>query len=186
MIAFAWIAFIFASQCVFAAGDETGTSAAQLKKADMKAGKKPVAQVENQEASKPLVPVLVSEKSQRVSESKLVKDEKEELIEIPIIRTIEKVSGEVTSIEPSSLSVLYETTADAEYEMMIPLTEGYKLVGYKKVSDIKLRDVVDIEYEKVVENPDTDNMRISKNIKFVTFVKHAPEATESEEKAVSA
>ena len=109
---------------------------------------------------------------------------KEAVQQMKIEKTMEQVSGEVVSIGLSSLSILYETTADAEYEMILPFAEDFKLSGYKKVSDIKLHDVVDMEYEKVVENADTSEIRISRNIKSVTFVKHAPEEA-SEEKAAS-
>lgn len=91
--------------------------------------------------------------------------------EIPVIRTLEKVHGEVTWVDSKHISVLYETKGNAEYEMFLPFDENTQLTFYKNFSDIQKGDQVELEYEKAVESPGTPEERTSMMVKAVRFIK---------------
>lgn len=91
--------------------------------------------------------------------------------ELPVIRTLEKVRGEVTWVDSKHISVLYETKGNAEYEMFLPFDENAKLTRYKNFSDIQRGDQVELEYEKAVESSGTSEERTSMTVKVVRFLK---------------
>lgn len=117
------------------------------------------------------------------------REEKEEAVsdqpppEKKVIRTLEKLSGTVTWVSMNSIAVLYEVTGSAEYEMMLPLDSSLKLDHYKDVKDIKQGDLVNLQYEKALENPGEPDQRTTMSVKKISFVKRPKEdELRSEEK----
>ena len=94
-----------------------------------------------------------------------------------VVRTLEHSGGEVTHVEAQTISFLYARKNNAEYEMSLPLDAKVKLERYQKMSDIKQGDEVEIGYEKVVESPDTPEMRITMTVKTIRFVNRPKEGT---------
>ena len=92
-------------------------------------------------------------------------------VEKKVIRTLEKLSGTVTWLGQSSIAVLYETRGSEDFEMMLPLDPDLKLDHYKHVKDIKQGDLVNLQYEKALENPGEPNQRTTMSVKKISFVK---------------
>lgn len=95
------------------------------------------------------------------------------------IKTLETTSGTVTSVSSSNIAVAYKQTADAEYEMSLPIDKEVKLEYYYQASDIKAGDTVKLQYEKVVESPGEPNERTTMTVKKIRLVKKAPKERES-------
>lgn len=94
--------------------------------------------------------------------------------EVPILRTMEKVKGEVTGIGSSTISVLYDSRGNgSEFEMVSPLSKGMKFEGYQKLQDIQMGDRVEIDYEKTVQYPKAPNERISSVTKVIRLIQKA-------------
>jgi hypothetical protein len=93
-----------------------------------------------------------------------------------IVKTMASKSGTVTGISASSISVLYEQAGDSEFEIQLPLDRKVQLDHYKSKSDIQMGDLVELQYEKVVENPKKPNEKISMTVKKIRFVKRPSDA----------
>jgi hypothetical protein len=67
--------------------------------------------------------------------------------------TVETVSGEITGINRSSISVLYDHDYDAgvEYEVLIPTDENTVFKHKRNLKELKVGDLISAEYEKPVE-----------------------------------
>lgn len=66
--------------------------------------------------------------------------------------TVETVSGEVSGIDKNYISIVYERDYDSgtEYEMLIPIDSKTAVKHKTKLADIKVGDLVSVEYEKPV------------------------------------
>ena len=96
------------------------------------------------------------------------------------IKTLETTSGTVANVDSSYISVAYKHTADAEYEMHLPIDKEVVLEFYRTTSDIKAGDRVKLEYEKVVESPGEPGERTTMTVKKIRLVKKAPKEEESQ------
>lgn len=109
--------------------------------------------------------------------------EKMNALEPEVIRTLEHSSGQVTGIDAQSIDLLYARTEDAEYEMHLPVDAKVELKHYKAFSDIQRGDEVELQYEKVVETPNTPTERMTMTVKTIRFIKRPKEGElRSEEK----
>ena len=95
------------------------------------------------------------------------------------IKTLETTSGTVTNVSSSHIAVAYKQTADAEYEMHLPIDQEVVLEYFYKISDLKAGDRVKLEYEKVVESPGEPGERTTMTVKKIRLVKKAPKEKES-------
>lgn len=104
--------------------------------------------------------------------------------ELVIERTMEKTNGSVARVDGSSIVVMYNQTANAEYEIMLPFDEKLKLDGYRSKADIQAGDIVDMDYEKTVEMPGEEGERRTMKVKKIRFIKRPSQNTAltSEEK----
>jgi|GEM_PF-4225655 len=91
--------------------------------------------------------------------------------QIPTVKTLETVKGEVTSLGTNEIGVLYKRTETAEYEKQIPLGAKIKFVGFKSLKDISLNDEIEIDYEKKVQYPKEPNEKRYMTAKTITLVK---------------
>jgi hypothetical protein len=64
--------------------------------------------------------------------------------------TTETVSGEISGITERSISIIYDRDYDTgtEYEMLIPLDKDTKLRHKGSIKELKVGDLISIEYEK--------------------------------------
>jgi len=100
-----------------------------------------------------------------------------------VVRTMERAKGQVTWIEGRTLNLLYDQQDDAEFEMLLPVDEKVQLLHYKKFSEIQRGDEVELEYEKVIEAPNTPEEKMTKSVKKIRFVRRPKEGElRSEEK----
>lgn len=97
--------------------------------------------------------------------------------ELVIERTMEKTNGSVLRVDGSSIVVMYDQKADAEYEIVIPFDEKMKLDGYLTKSDIQVGDIVDMDYEKTVESPGQAGERTTMKVKKIRFIKRPSQNT---------
>ena len=95
------------------------------------------------------------------------------------IKTLETTSGTVANVDSSNISVAYKHTANAEYEMSLPIDQEVKLEYFYKISDLKAGDTVKLEYEKVVESPGEPGERTTMTVKKIRLVKKASKEKES-------
>lgn len=64
--------------------------------------------------------------------------------------TTETVSGEISGITKRAISIIYDRDYDTatEYEMLIPLDKDTKLKHKGSMKELKVGDLISIEYEK--------------------------------------
>jgi hypothetical protein len=81
--------------------------------------------------------------------------------------TVETISGEVSGMAKNSISIIYDRDYDAgtEYEVLIPIAEETAFKHKKSLQDIKVGDLVSVEYEKPAEN--SKRKAKAKTINFV-------------------
>ncbi len=101
--------------------------------------------------------------------------------EIPTVKTLETVKGEVTALGTSEIGLLYRRTETAEYEKRIPLAAKMKFINFKSLKDLGLNDEIEIEYEKTVQYPNEANEKRFMAVKSITLVKkYKPEEAPKE------
>ncbi|MEK7850192.1 MAG: hypothetical protein AAB213_05205 [Candidatus Omnitrophota bacterium] len=81
--------------------------------------------------------------------------------------TVESISGEVSGITKNSVSIIYNRDYDAgtEYEMLIPINEKTSVKHIRSLAEIKVGDLVSVEYEKPAEN--SKRKAMTKTINFI-------------------
>lgn len=81
--------------------------------------------------------------------------------------TVEIVSGEVSGITPTTISLIYDRDYDTgtEYEILVPYDEKVTLKHKTKLSEIKKGDLISIEYEK----PAQGSKKVAK-ARMITFI----------------
>ncbi len=81
--------------------------------------------------------------------------------------TIATVSGEISGITKRSISVVYNRDYDTgtEYEVLIPVDDGTQFKHKQALSDLKVGDLISVEYE----NPDKDSKHKAR-ARVVNFV----------------
>jgi hypothetical protein len=101
-----------------------------------------------------------------------------EILEEPVVvRTMEKVNGDISGISSRYINLLYEQRDDQEFEMYLPLDEKVELSQYKTLSDVQVGDRVELTYEKMVTAPDTPEERVTMMVKKVRFIKRPKDNT---------
>lgn len=93
---------------------------------------------------------------------------------------IKEVQGEISGIGRDYIAIVYDrdTEKGVEYEILLPIEEDIKLVRKRKLNEIKVGDIVGVQYEESKEGP-----KLSRKAKIISFIKPAekkPEPVEME------
>jgi hypothetical protein len=98
---------------------------------------------------------------------------------IPTVMTAEKVSGEVISLQPKEIGLIYKRTETAEYELRLPVGERVKFSGFNQYSELGAGDVVRVDYTKTVQFPDEPEEKRLMEATVISLVKkNKPEKAE--------
>lgn len=81
--------------------------------------------------------------------------------------TVDVVSGEVSGIAKNYISIIYDRDYDlgTDYEIMIPVEPSTVLRHKQNFSDIKVGDLVSVEYEKPL--PGSKRKSLAKTVMFI-------------------
>ncbi len=110
------------------------------------------------------------------------KEVKKEKIETTSVT--KEVQGEISGISKDFIAIVYERDVEKgiEYEMLLPIEKGIRLVHKQTLDQIKVGDIVSVQYEEVTEEY-KEVPRQKRTAKIISFVKPAekkPEPVESE------
>lgn len=85
------------------------------------------------------------------------------------------VQGEISAIGKNYISIIYQREKEkgTEYEIWLPLKkEDIKLLHKKSLEDLKVGDIVKIEFEEVTEES-KKGIRSTRKVKVINFIKPA-------------
>jgi hypothetical protein len=94
-----------------------------------------------------------------------------------IVKTMEHTSGSVVGVNAASITVLYAETEKGDYEIYLPFDQNLKLDHYRNRSEIKMGDIVELEYEKVTVKKGDELQQVTMAVKKVRFVKRPQDVT---------
>ncbi len=100
-----------------------------------------------------------------------------------IKRTSSEVSGEVGAVGKNSISIIYarDVNKSTEYEMLIPIDVNTVLVHKKSLSELKIGDKIEIQFEDATSE-DAGREKLERVARVITFVRPAvnkPEPSET-------
>lgn len=139
------------------------------------------ATVQNQ-ASEPTVTVsgtLVNEDQFKAAEDagrNSGRRKKSSKVKDTTLRTLIKQNGEISYVGSKSIALNYQTESRTEVrDSIFPFEAKLTVFGYKSIYDIQPKDMVQIEYEKVIKDPEALNPIVTSTLKSVRLIKRGEE-----------
>ncbi|MFA5356680.1 MAG: hypothetical protein WC301_04675 [Candidatus Omnitrophota bacterium] len=97
------------------------------------------------------------------------------------VNVIKEVNGEISWINKSNISVIFQRDDETgtESEMLLPLAPGIKIAHKRSISQLSRGDMVRVQYEEVIEEtPEGGRTLISRKAKMITFLRAADKKPE--------
>jgi len=112
------------------------------------------------------------------------KEEKNQ--KVKFTSSMKEIEGEVSAINKQGIAIVYKKDAEKnqDFEIYLPINKNLRLVHKQSLDQIKVGDIVNVQYEETIEEHKEGSKAIH-GARVITFVRAAPPPKPSSSALVS-